>query len=271
MITFPDTAVDLASSPLKNLVDSHCHVDDVAFAEDWRAVLQRAVAAGVSKIVVPGYSPLFWQRLQALCAEFPALLYPAYGVHPLYLRECGPDWTERLQVLLDGAVALGEIGLDAGADAPDRAEQEVCLRTQLALARDLHLPVILHARQSLEALLLILRHYPGLRGVVHSFTGSLVQGRRLVDMGFYLGLGAACSHPRVLRLRATMAALPVDNVLVETDAPWQSSLQRRGQRNEPGFLPETIRVLAELRHTPPQELADHCTQNTLSLFRLQDN
>lgn len=252
------------------LIDSHCHLDDAAFDPDRPDVLRRARAAGVQKIIVPAYNPLFWPRLQQLCARN-VMLYPAYGVHPLYLHDCASDWLEALPVLLEQAVALGEIGLDRSANAPDHGAQVACLKNQLQMARELDLPVILHARGTLEELILILRTFPGLRGVVHSFSGSLVQAQRLMGSGFYLGLGAAFTHARALRLQATIRSLPLQQVVIETDAPWQSGASFRGQRNEPAYLRETLEALAGLREIPARQLAEQLTRNTLSLFRLQEN
>ncbi|WP_414039878.1 TatD family hydrolase [Acidithiobacillus sp. M4-SHS-6] len=252
------------------LIDSHCHLDDAAFDPDRQEVIQRAQAAGVHKMVVPAYSPSFWPRLQQLCAQN-TMLYPAYGVHPLYLNACASGWLDALPVLLEQAVALGEIGLDLSENAPDHGAQVACLKSQLQLALALNLPVILHARRTLEELILILRGFPGLRGVVHSFSGSLVQAQRLMDSGFYLGLGAAFTHPRALRLQATIRSLPLDRVLIETDAPWQPGGSFRGQRNEPAFLVETVRALAHLREIPFPALAERLTRNTLAFFRFQEN
>ncbi|MDR7927044.1 TatD family hydrolase [Acidithiobacillus thiooxidans] len=254
---------------LYGLVDSHCHLDDEAFAPDRSAVMQRARNAGVDKILVPAYSPVFWPRLQEVCAQ-QAMLYPAYGVHPLYIKACGSNWLEQLRSQLDGAVAVGEIGLDLSDNAPDYALQVAYLKMQLHIAQELNLPVILHARRTLEQLSQVLRDFPSLRGVVHSFSGSLVQAQRLVDRGFYLSLSGAFTHARALRLQATIKSLPVDRILVETDAPWQAAESYRGQRNEPGFLVKTVYALAHLLQARPQLLAEQLTRNTLALFHFQE-
>jgi len=261
-----NSAGTLQNPLLQGLIDSHCHLDDEAFAPDRSAVIQRAKNAGIDKILVPAYSPAFWPRLQHLCAQ-QSMLYPAYGVHPLYINACASNWLEQLRSLLDQAVAVGEIGLDLSESAPDYGSQVACLKMQLHLAQELNLPVILHARRTLEDLSLILRDFSGLRGVVHSFSGSLVQAQRLVDRGFYLGLGGAFTHARALRLRATIQSLPLERILVETDAPWQSAESYRGQRNEPAFLLETVHALAGLLQMAPQALAGQLTRNTLTLFQ----
>ncbi|QQD73505.1 TatD family hydrolase [Acidithiobacillus ferrivorans] len=251
------------------LIDSHCHLDDVSFDEDRDAILRRAEMAGVCKIIVPAYTPKHWCRLKETCRHHPGL-YPAYGVHPLYLDDRDDRWEATLATHLTQAVALGEIGLDASDGAPDAARQQAVFTIQLAMAQQLGLPVILHARQSLEEVILILRRFPGLRGVLHSFSGSLVQAQRLMDLGFLLGLGGALTHPRAQRLRATVANLPVESLLAETDAPWQTPHGHPGIRNEPAYLSEIIASLAQLRHTPAQEIAQVTAQNALTLFHLQD-
>ena len=192
---------------MHGLIDSHCHLDDAAFDDDRDAVLRRAETAGVCKIIVPAYTPKYWDRLKEGCRHHPGL-YPAYGVHPLYLDDRDEQWEATLATLLTQAVALGEVGLDAGDGAPDAARQRAGFTTQLAMAQQLGLPVILHARRSLEEVILTLRRFPGLRGVLHRFSGSLVQAQRLIDMGFLLGLGGALTHPRARRLRRRRPYFP---------------------------------------------------------------
>lgn len=262
-------AENVADLPVRDLIDSHCHLDDAAFDDDRDAVLRRAEMAGVCKIIVPAYTPKYWDRLKETCRHHPGL-YPAYGVHPLYLDDRDDQWDATLATFLTQAVALGEIGLDAGDGAPDAARQRAGFTTQLAMAQQLGLPVILHARRSLEEVTLTLRRFPGLRGVLHRFSGSLVQARRLIDMGFLLGLGGALTHPRAQRLRAAAAILPAESLLVETDAPWQTPHAHPRTRNEPAYLNEIIASLAQLRHTPAPEIAQVTAQNALTLFHLQD-
>ena len=262
-------AENIADLSVHGLIDSHCHLDDAAFDDDRDAVLRRADMAGVRKIVLPAYTPKYWGRLWETCHRWPGL-YPAYGVHPLYLEDRDDQWEATLATFLTDAVALGEIGLDASAGAPDAACQRAGFTTQLAMAQQLDLPVILHARQNLEEMILTLRRFPRLCGVLHSFSGSLVQAQRLTDMGFLVGLGGAFTHPRALRLRAIAATLPAEFLLAETDAPWQPPHGHPGARNEPAYLREIIADIAQLRHTPVQEIARITAQNAITLFHLQD-
>ncbi|MGE0048760.1 MAG: TatD family hydrolase [Acidithiobacillus sp.] len=247
------------------LIDSHCHLDHEDFAPDRVAVLARSRAAGVQAWVVPAYSPLYWSRLDSLRGAEPGVA-AAFGVHPGFLADLrAGDW-ERLEALLENAVALGEVGLDRGADSPDLAQQLPILERQLAIARSLGLPVVLHARKTTEELLQLLRRHRPVAGVLHSFSGSYEQARKTIDLGLHLGFGGAMTHPRAQRLRRVLTALPADAILLETDAPFQTPHARFGERNEPAHLTEILTIAAELRQEAPEQLAEICTANTLRVF-----
>ncbi len=249
------------------LIDTHSHFDDSSFDHDRPLAWARAVQAGVSGQIVPAISAAHWPRLRAVCAAYPQL-YPAYGLHPMYLAEHRAADLETLAVWLEQepAVAVGECGLDFFVPGLDVAAQTQFFTRQLALAHDLHLPVILHARRAVDAVLQQLRRYPGLRGVVHSFAGSEQQARQLIDLGFYLSVGGPLTYPRAQRLQRLVTVLPLEFLLLETDAPDQPLSNRRGQRNEPAYLPEVLHTLARLRDTDPQQLAATLLRNTLTLF-----
>lgn len=252
------------------LIDSHVHLDFPAFDHDRAAVLSRAAAADVQQLVIPGVAASGWGRIRALCAGQPTRLFAAYGIHPLHVDATSPaaiatlpDWlTEH------AAHAVGEIGLDFHVAGTDPGAQRQCLAAQLAIARDLGLPVILHARQALEEIILTLRKHPGVRGVVHSFSGSEEQAHRLHDMGFLLGIGGVVTYPRAQRLRRIVARLPADQLLLESDAPDQPGIAHRGERNEPAFVAEVAACIATLRGEPVAALAAATSANARALFRL---
>jgi len=247
------------------LIDSHCHLDHEAFASDRAAVLERSRTAGVDAWVVPAYSPRNWSRLQDL-AESAAGVAAAYGVHPLYLGELSEQDWGRLPTLLAKAVALGEIGLDRGEDAPPLELQLTVLGRQLDLAQELELPVILHARRASEDLLQALRAWAPLRGVWHSFSGSWEQARKALDLGLHLGVGGTVTHPRAARLRRVLQALPLEALVLETDAPFQPPAAHPQQRNEPAYLREILAAVAELLAIAPEKLAEITVKNTLIAF-----
>ncbi|MCE5233009.1 MAG: TatD family hydrolase [Mizugakiibacter sp.] len=251
------------------LTDSHAHLDAREFDADRAAVLARARAAGIAHQIVPAVNAAGWEPLRALCADAPDL-HPAYGLHPMYLADHAPqhlhllaDWLRR-----ERAVAIGECGLDFFIEglAPD-AQRAYFLR-QLELAREFALPVIVHARRALDEVIATLRRVGGLRGVVHSFSGSEVQARELWKLGFRLGIGGPVTYPRAQRLRRIVAAMPLEHLLLETDAPDQPGIGHRGQRNEPAHLVEVLDCVAALRGVEPEALAAATTRNAEELFGL---
>jgi len=252
------------------LVDAHLHIDDVAFAPDRAAVLARAREVGIKKFVVAGYLAKYWPRLRRVCAQYPAQLVAAYGLHPLYLEEHQISQIAQLETWLEQAhaVAVGECGLDYYVPGLDPKRQQWFFIQQLAIAANAGLPVVVHARKAVEEVSLLLKKYPGLRGVVHSFAGSLQQAQRLVDAGFLLSFGGPITYPRAHRLRAIVQALPLDALLLETDAPDQPLYGYQGMRNEPMRLGEILTTVARLRDELPSVIAAATTANAQRLFAL---
>ena len=250
------------------LVDSHVHIDDSGFDGDRYEVLAREARAGISRKVVPGIDAASWPRITALCARHEGL-FPSYGLHPLFLERHRPEHLEALRErLADGsAVARGEIGLDFYV-ALDRDLQQRYFEAQLALAHELALPVIIHARRAGEEVLLALRRWPGLRGVVHSFAGSQQQAERLYEMGFHLGIGGPITYERAKRLRSLVARMPIERRLLETDAPDQANAGHLCARNEPAHMLQVLHAVAELRDEPPAAIAAATTANACRLFGL---
>lgn len=249
------------------LFDSHCHLDAPEFAPDRAEVLARARAAGVAEQLLPAVDFAAWPALAALCASEPGL-YAAFGLHPMYLDQhrdthldALPNWLQRHH-----AVAVGECGLDFFVEGLDPDRQRVIFRRQLEIARELDLPVIVHARRAVEETIAMIRQVGGLRGVVHSWPGSEEQARQLYRLGFLLGIGGPVTFARANRLRRLVATLPLDYLLLETDAPDQPDANRRGQRNEPAFLRDILREVATLRGESETHIAEATTANARRLF-----
>ncbi|WP_109125938.1 TatD family hydrolase [Dyella sp. C11] len=249
------------------LTDSHAHIDDASFAPDLGAVFQRASDAGVRHIVVPAIDVASWPRIEAICREY-THAHPAYGLHPIYLDQHRPEHLDELRAWLQthSAVAVGEIGLDYFLPELDVERQRDYFKQQLRVARDFDLPVIVHARRAVDEVTSTMRRIGGLRGVVHSFSGSLQQAERLWELGFHLGLGGPVTHERAQRLRHIVATMPVERLLLETDAPDQPGACHRGERNEPANIVEVLNVIAELRGESPESLAAATTRNARELF-----
>ena len=249
------------------LVDSHCHLDVAAFDADRSAVLARAVAAGVGAQVIPAITLAGFANLRALCATH-AGLHAAYGLHPMYLAEHRPEHLHELRAWIERErpVAVGECGLDFFVDGLDADTQRAYFVRQLELAREFELPVILHARRAVDEVIATLRRIGGLRGVVHSYSGSAEQARQLWQLGFLLGIGGPVSYERARRLRDLVARMPLEFLLLETDAPDQPLATHRGERNEPARLAEVLDVVAALRGEPHEAIAAATTRNAQALF-----
>ncbi|MGB8636249.1 MAG: TatD family hydrolase [Rhodanobacteraceae bacterium] len=252
------------------LIDSHCHIDLPAFDQDRADVLERAREKGVVSMVVAGVSAARWESLCRVTAEHPGL-YPAYGLHPMFMREHKLGDVGRLDDFLNKhqSVAVGECGLDFHHGRDDADSQKQLLHAQLEIARKRDLPVILHARKALQEVTQLLKNVGGLRGVVHSFSGSPEQARQLWELGFHLGIGGVATYPRARRLRRIVADMPVEWLLLETDSPDQPLCGHQGQRNEPARVADVLACVAELRQQDPQDLAEQVTANTRRLFGIE--
>ncbi len=249
------------------LIDSHCHFDHRTFDQDRADAWIRARAAGVMAQVIPAITAADWARVKQACDNHPGL-YPAYGLHPMY---CHAHRDAHLQLLRswieqENPVAVGECGLDFYIENPDKKRQYELFDMQLDIARDFNLPVIIHARRAVEEVINHLRNHLGLRGVLHSFSGSLQQAERLVKMGFLLGFGGPITYPNATRLQRLVAQLPLQAIMLESDAPDQPDHQHQGQRNEPCYLPLILQRMSEIRDESPETIAAHTTHNAINLF-----
>lgn len=252
-----------------HLVDSHCHLDAPEFDGDRDAMLARARAAGVAAMVVPAITAASWPALRQACVS-DAALHPAYGLHPMFLAEHRPTHLDELRAWLEREkpCAVGECGLDFFVEGLDATAQGHYFEKQLQLAREFELPVIVHARRAVEDVIQTLRRIGGLRGVIHSFSGSPEQARQLWDMGFLIGMGGPVTYPRANRLRTLVATMPLEFLLLETDAPDQPDADIRGQRNEPARLAAIAAAVATLRGQAVEEIASQTTANARRLFNL---
>lgn len=251
------------------LIDSHCHLDDDRFDADRDAVLARAARAGVTRMVVPATTAARWDKLGAICTQGDGL-YPALGLHPWFAAEHREADLDELDARLgrEHPVALGECGLDFYTSRDYEEWQKYLFAAQLRLAAKHRLPVIVHARKALDDVIALLRRHASCGGVVHSFAGSEQQARQLHELGFKLGIAATVGFDRARKLRAVVANMPDEALLLESDAPDQPGAAHRGELNEPGFVTEHLAVIAELRNTDAAELAQILNRNAETLFGL---
>ena len=266
-------------------IDTHCHLDAAEFSGEIDAVRQRARAAGVVHCVLPAVLPANFDAVRELAHRHGDSY--ALGIHPLCTGSAGDEDLALLDRALAAAredprlVAVGEIGLDYFVPGLDGARQEHFYREQLRLARRHGLPVLLHVRRSADQLLRELRRTP-VAGIAHAFNGSLQQAQEFVKLGFRLGFGGTVTYERALQVRRLACALPVEALVLETDAPdipprwlYRTAEDRAAGaaqgRNEPGELPAIGAVLAALRELPVPELAAATTRNACeALPRLRE-
>ena len=251
------------------LIDTHCHIDVEEFDADRDAVLAHSRHAGVTRMLVPAVLARGWPFLLDLCRREAGLL-PALGLHPVYLDQHSDadvaalaEWVER-----ERPVAVGEIGLDYFVEDLDRQRQQALFEAQLQVARAAGLPVILHIRKAHDQVLATLKRIRVRGGIAHAYNGSLQQAQQYIDLGFKLGFGGMLTYERSSKLRALASELPLDALVLETDAPDLTVASHRGERNSPEYLPECLRALAEMRGESPETIALATTRNAEQVLGL---
>jgi TatD DNase family protein len=253
------------------LTDTHCHLDLTRFDEDRAAVIQRAERAGLVRILIPALSVT--SSLSAIkLAESHPMLYAAIGVQPNESLTWDNASISALQELSfnPNVVAIGEIGLDYYVAGLDRDRQQTLFEAQLAIARAAGLPVILHVRKAHDAVLATLRRVRVPGGICHAFNGSLQQAGQYLELGFRLGFGGMLTYERSSKLRGLAQALPLEALVLETDAPDMTVAQHHGERNSPEYLPYCLAALAALRGESESRVAAVTTGNARAVLRLDD-
>lgn len=256
------------------LIDTHAHLAAEEFDADREEALARAREAGVAGIVCVG-DRLDSSRASLELAQSRTGLWATAGVHPHYAREAGDDLERRLEELLAHplVVAVGEVGLDYHYDFSPRDVQQDVFRRQIRLARAVGKPLVIHNRESDQDLVRILEEEKAgdVGGVLHCFWGDEALARAALEMGFYLGVGGPVTFKKSDALRQTLQGVPVERLIVETDAPYLAPVPYRGKRNEPSYVVETAKQLAALKGLDLEELARITTENARRLFRIELN
>ena len=252
-----------------DLIDSHCHIDVADFDVDRSEVLARCRASGIRRLVVPAIDVAGWDKLLRLCEQEQGL-YPALGLHPVFLEQHQEGDVEKLEARLatTSVVAVGEIGLDFYITDLDRQTQKKLFEAQLAIANNLGLPVILHVRKAHDEVLRLLKQYKLKGGVAHAFNGSLQQAQQYMDLGFKLGFGGTMTYEGSHKIHQLAKDLPIEAIVLETDAPDMVVSSHRGERNSPEYLIESLQALVKLRDEDIITLAQQTTENTCAVFGL---
>ena len=264
------------------MIDTHCHIDDPQYAEDLDAFLVSQREGGVEAILVPGVEAATTQDVLDVCAKYPGYLFPALGVHPEHVKG---DWREQLATIKAAVdksfastpytlhptlrhgrlIAIGEIGLDYHWDVTFKEQQHEALREQMRWAEEYHLPVMIHSRDATEDTLNILREFPSVKGVMHCFSGSHEVAEQVVKMGYYLGIGGVLTFKNC-KLAEHLVGIPLEALVLETDAPYMAPVPYRGKRNESRWMRYVAERLAQVYDCSVEHVIEQTTANAKALF-----
>lgn len=240
------------------MIDTHSHIYGPEFDDDRAEVLQRARLAGVDKVLLPNINEESIARMLQVAKEYPDMCYPMMGLHPEDVKE---DWAQVLDCMemqLDGMIAVGEVGLDFYWDTTFRKEQIEAFERQICWAVERNLPLVIHMRKAEQELLEVMERHKsdGLRGVFHCFGGSKeTASRMLKHEGFVLGIGGVVTFKNS-RLAETLRHVPLDRIVLETDAPYLAPVPYRGKRNEPSYVAHVARFLSDIYNVSEEEVND---------------
>ncbi|MEJ2110858.1 MAG: TatD family hydrolase [Acidobacteriota bacterium] len=249
-------------------IDTHCHLNDASFEASLPEVIERAKAAGVSRCIVPAYDEASLERTANLAGLYPDILFPAYGLHPWFIPDSFDPESIRPFLVNKNSVAVGEIGLDFfSADYPTADEQVRVLAGQLDMAVEFNLPVLLHCRKAYDQLYAILKRYRGrLQGVLHSYSGGPDGMPRFLDLGFYISFSGSVTRHNARKHHRTAAAVPLEQLLLETDAPSIATESTVASAVEPRHVVEVAEKIADIRSISLREVCRRTTENALRLF-----
>jgi len=259
--------------------DSHCHLDFPELASQLPALLKQCQQAAINRIVIPTVDPDNWQRVLTLTSanQSHIELYPALGIHPWYLQGLSESTLDQLESLIaahkDQIIAVGEAGIDGTiAQKQKNLEQQILFfERQLELANNYQLPIIIHHRKSHAEIVQSLNRFPvEYGGIVHAFSGSYQQAKAYLDRGFKLGIGGTISYQRAKKTINTVKKLPLDSMVLETDAPSMPLEGFQGQANSPLKLKTIFELLCQLREETPQDIADQLWLNLNDVLRIKN-
>ena len=257
-----------------NHIDTHCHIDGEEFDEDREEVITRAREAGVCKVMVPAIDLASSERIIKLCSQYPDYLYPMVGLHP---EEVRVDWREQLAAIKSHleprVIAIGEVGLDFYWSREFEGEQQEAFEEQVRWSVETQLPLMIHCRKAQNELVAILKKYekelPG--GIFHCFTGNEIEAQQLLQFDrFVLGIGGVLTFKKSHLPEVLPKVVPLDRIVIETDAPYMAPVPMRGKRNEPAFTQYVLQKLAESYGINEKALAEKTNANVQRIFRIHN-
>lgn len=253
----------------KELVDTHCHLYLEDFDTDLAEVLKRAENHGIKRIYMPGIDGGHLDRMLKMQKTYVGKCYSMLGLHPCSVKE---NYKEELELIKkaierDQFVAIGEIGLDYYWTRDYDDQQMICFREQIAIARSHRLPIVIHSRNSMDACIELIKEESkkGISGIFHCFTGSVKNGKDIIECGMLLGIGGVITYKNS-GLAEVVAQLPIESMVLETDAPYLTPVPFRGKRNESSYLQYVVKKIAEVKNISEDEVADITTRNANKVF-----
>ena len=251
------------------LIDTHCHLDDPTLFDRLPDVIEDARLAGIYRFVVPGVAPDGWGKIAAL-ADAKEEIFSAFGLHPMHADLYGEEILASLAHHAEKAVAIGEIGLDYLLPEVPREQQMTAFRGQLRLAVKMRLPILIHCRRAFQDLLRILREEETEKvgGIMHAFSGSTEVARECIRLGFAISVAGPVTYRNAVRPLELVKSIPLEHLVLETDAPDMTPEPFRGNPNEPAYLVETAKKVAEIKGVCLEEVAAVTTSNAERLLRL---
>ncbi len=251
------------------LIDTHCHLYAEEFATDIDAVIKRAVAEGVDKFYLPAIDSATHVQMITLQENYPGKCIAMMGLHPCYVKE---NYLNELQIVENWFakkkfVAVGEIGLDFYRDKTFTLQQYDAFRRQIELSLRYKLPIVIHTRKAMPETISVVNEYAakGIRGIFHCFSGNYTEAVKIIDMGFYLGIGGVLTYKNA-GLTEVLAKIDMQYLVLETDAPYLTPVPFRGKRNESGYLKYVLQKLAQIKNVPVEEVAAITTANAQKIF-----
>jgi TatD DNase family protein len=249
------------------LIDTHCHLDLPPLCDQRAALLEEARKTGISKWVVPAVHPCGWDRLLSICNEDASLL-PAAGIHPVAAQSTTDADLKRLEAVAANVIAIGEIGLDREIEQPELQEQ--LFRRQIRIAQNQHLPILVHCRGEIAKTLTILKEEQAFKvgGIMHAFSGSVESAKQFIQLGFAISICGTITYSNAVKPLKLASELPLEHLVVETDAPDMTPQNFQGNFNRPAYLAATVSKLAQLRNVDLETVANMtsaCAIKTLKL------
>lgn len=257
------------------IIDTHSHLYDSAYNSDFQEMILRVENAGVGKCIMPGIDSSYHERMMQVAEQYPDFAYPCIGLHPTSVNG---SWRKELLYVKNNLAsgqfyAVGEIGLDGYWSREFMKEQKEALLSQLLLAEQYSLPVIIHLREATEDIFEVLDRAKSegicFRGVFHAYTGSLETYHRILKYGdFKIGIGGVVTYKNA-GIASVLKEIPNESILLETDAPWLTPVPFRGKRNESSYLPYIVSKVAQIKETDEKNVMEFTTKNALDLFKLR--